>query len=725
MARTAVFFSTKGGVGKTSIALNVAISLSLKKHKVLLLGLDLEAPLDAAKMSNAKVRRAMVDLLPVWEKIKKDPQALRQTFFTAINPYLDFIPAVVSLKTISHLDVKAVRNILGLFRGLDYEFIIIDGGNNLSDILIETFDNANVIFLVVTPDILSLYQTEWVMDTLQTMGFPLAMVKIILNRSDSTGSVSPSEIKMILPVDIFCKIPSDGKVAGLALNRGVPFVLDSPNSRMSIAIDDLSTSLIENESVYISHKQLSELRVKKEDDEKQHKIRDVWSSLGLVEPLKEVEIERSKDIIIAFKRKVHRRLIDEMNLKKLPVEIITMDAEQTKKLKEEAEKIVANIIADAAEGFLSSYEVRKKFIDEIIDEALGFGPLEDLIKDPRITEIMVNNKDQIYIEKNGKLEITSKRFTSDDHVRIVIERILTPLGRRIDESSPYVDARLPDGSRVNAIIPPLSLTGPTLTIRKFAKQRLTVKDLIERFNSLNEDMSKFIEASVKARKNILVSGGTGSGKTTLLNILSEFIPDGERIITIEDSAELKLHHQHWIRLESRPPNIEGRGEITIRDLFRNTLRMRPDRIIVGECRGKEVLDMLQAMNTGHDGSMSTIHANSPHDVLIRLDSMILMSGVELPIRAIREMISSAINLIIHTSRLSDGSRRVVGITEVVGMLDETKVDLHDIFVFKQTGITEDNRIKGYYTPTGYIPTYYNDMKIRGLDISESMFSPHD
>jgi len=370
-------------------------------------------------------------------------------------------------------------------------------------------------------------------------------------------------------------------------------------------------------------------------------------------------------------------------------------------------------------------EVRRKLIKEIIDEALGLGPLEDLIKDPQITEIMVNNKDQIYIERNGKLELTSKRFTSDEQVRVVIERILAPLGRRVDESSPYVDGRLPDGSRVNAIISPLSLTGPTLTIRKFAKQRFTISDLIERFGSITPDMARFLEAAVKSRKNILVSGGTGSGKTTFLNILSEFIPDGERIITIEDSAELKLHHQHWIRLEARPPNIEGKGEVTIRDLFRNTLRMRPDRIIVGEVRGREVLDMLQAMNTGHDGSISTIHANSTHDVLVRLDSMILMSGIELPIRAIREMIASALDLIVHTARLSDGSRKVIQITEVAGMLDETHINLQDIFVFRQTGVDKEGRVKGYFTSLGYIPTFYEEMCARGFTLPREMFIPKE
>ena len=408
--------------------------------------------------------------------------------------------------------------------------------------------------------------------------------------------------------------------------------------------------------------------------------------MGFVEKAPTTDLKEEEDRVITFKKRVHQRLIDELDLKRVAVETFAINAVKAEELRKKAERIISNIISKEAGGFISSLEVRKKVTKEILDEALGFGPLEDLLSDPSVTEIMVNNKDQVYIERLGKIELTSKKFTTNDQVKVVIERILAPLGRRIDESVPYVDARLPDGSRVNAVIPPLSLTGPTLTIRKFSRQRYSMDDLIKKFNSISPEIANFVKAAVKARKNILVSGGTGSGKTTFLNILSSFIPENERIVTIEDSAELKLDQIHWIRLESKPPNIEGRGEVSIRDLFRNCLRMRPDRIVVGESRGKEALDMLQAMNTGHDGSMSTIHANSTQDVLIRLDSMILMSGVELPIRSIREMISSALDLIVHVSRLSDGSRKVVQVTEVVGMLDETHINLKDIFKFKNKSV---------------------------------------
>jgi pilus assembly protein CpaF len=379
-------------------------------------------------------------------------------------------------------------------------------------------------------------------------------------------------------------------------------------------------------------------------------------------------------------------------------------------------------LADETESFVPSFAERQQFIKEMIDEAVGLGPLEDLIADPHITDILVNNKDQIYVERMGKLELTPKKFVSNAQVRQIIERIIAPLGRRIDESVPMVDGRLVDGSRVNAIIPPLSLTGPTLTIRKFGSERFNVDDLV-RIGTLNDVMGEFLRICVLSRKNIIVSGGTGSGKTTVLNILSEFIPDSERIVTIEDAAELKLHHQHWVRLESRPSNIEGKGAITMRDLFRNSMRMRPDRIIIGECRGLEALDMLQAMNTGHDGSMTTLHANSTQDVLSRLDSLILMGGIEIPLRAIREMIASAIDMIVHTARLSDGSRKVIQVSELTGMTDELHIGIQDLFTYKQTGVNSEGKVEGQFVPCGNIPTFYDDITKRGITLSKDIFQP--
>ncbi|MBO8157824.1 MAG: CpaF family protein [Bacillaceae bacterium] len=362
---------------------------------------------------------------------------------------------------------------------------------------------------------------------------------------------------------------------------------------------------------------------------------------------------------------------------------------------------------------------RKKVVDELINDLTGFGPINPLLMDEEITEVMVNGPRQVYCERNGKIELTNIEFRDDEHVMNIIEKIVSPIGRRIDESSPMVDARLPDGSRVNAIIPPLSLNGPTLTIRKFSKDPFTIHDLIN-FGTLTEEMSTFLEACVKARLNIFVSGGTGSGKTTTLNVLSNFIPNDERIITIEDAAELQLGQDHVVSLESRPPNIEGNGEIAIRDLVRNSLRMRPDRIIIGEVRGAEALDMLQAMNTGHDGSLATGHSNSPRDMISRLETMVLLAGVELPIKAIREQIAGAIDLIIQQSRLKDGTRKIVKVTEVQGLEGDVIV-LQDIFTFKQEGVDTEGNILGRLVPTGVRPKFYERLESSGLHIPASVF----
>jgi len=385
-------------------------------------------------------------------------------------------------------------------------------------------------------------------------------------------------------------------------------------------------------------------------------------------------------------------------------------------------KAVGEMIDEIIKGMVATLPAEvsaEQLAKEVLDEAVGLGPLEELLADESVTEIMVNKYDDIYLERSGKLSKSDITFSSDNAVMSAIERIVSPLGRRIDESSPMVDARLKDGSRVNAIIPPLALRGPCITIRKFSKSKLTDKDYIK-FGALNANMVSFLQVAVKQRKNIIISGGTGSGKTTLLNILSNFIPSTERIITVEDAAELQLSQPHLVSLESRPPNLEGKGAIPIRDLVKNCLRMRPDRIVVGECRGGEALDMLQAMNTGHDGSLTTAHANTPRDLISRLEVMVMMAGMDLPAVAIREMVASAVDVIVQQSRFSDGSRKITAITEITGV-EQGRVQMQDIYVYKQHGLDAELKVQGDYLATGRIPEFYEELRNQGVQLAMDIF----
>jgi pilus assembly protein CpaF len=394
----------------------------------------------------------------------------------------------------------------------------------------------------------------------------------------------------------------------------------------------------------------------------------------------------------------------------------TMDVSQTAEVRRTIEELFENILAQ--ENIVLSRPERRRLFEQIVAEILGLGPIEPLLSDSSITEIMVNGAKQIYIERGGKIFREPASFESDDHLMRIIDRIVAPLGRRIDESSPYVDARLPDGSRVNAVIPPISLVGPVLTIRKFATDPITVNQLIE-WGTITAESTEFLKACVISRINVMISGGTGSGKTTLLNILSQYIPGDERIVTIENAAELQLRQEHVVTLESRPPNIEGRGEVTIQNLVVNSLRMRPDRIIVGEIRAEEALDMLQAMNTGHEGSMTTAHSNSPRDTLSRIETMTLMAGMDLPVRAIREQIASALELVVHLERMRDGTRKVTHIAEIQGMEGDV-ITMTDIFVFEQTGF-EDGRVIGRLRPTGLRPKFIDKIEASGVQLPAAIF----
>lgn len=715
--KTITVFSNKGGVGKTFVTVNLATSLALAGKRVLLVDLDFGAGHDMARMLNLAPRRAIVDII---SKLKKgDQQNIIQRNVAIHSSGIHFLPVVNNTRQIGHITPENIKPFLKM-AATEYDFILIDAGKSFSETLITVLDYSNLILLVATPDILAVYQLKWCLEVLQSLQFPLKMVKLILNRSESRGSVAWQEIRSALTVEIFGHIPSDGRLVGMALNRGVPCVMDSPKSKVTEAFSQM-TILLKKESSYVEAAEVERVR----STEGISQPAEFWQKFGIsqrtVSSTAGGKYVTEEDEIISLKKKIHEKLVERLNLDGITTESLS-DTTAIIKVKKSAEEVVGNLLLEEAGSIIASNEERRIMVQDIVNEALGLGPLEEFLADAEITDIMVNSKDKIYVEKNGKLILTNKKFVSDDKMRAIIDRIIAPLGRRIDESMPMVDARLPDGSRINAIIPPLSLEGPMITIRKFGSERLQIKDLLEKYHSLSQPMADFLNACVIGRRNIIVSGGTGAGKTTLLNVISEFIPDNERILTIEDAAELKLKKSHWGRLESRPTNVEGKGAVTIRDLFVNSLRMRPDRIVIGECRGAEVLDMLQAMNTGHDGSLTTLHANSTRDVLTRMHSMILLSGLELPVRAINEMIASAIDIIVHIARFSDGTRKITGITETVGLSKDFQLQLEDVFVFKQTGIDENGVVQGEFKATGYIPRCFDEFATRGLALDKKTFS---
>ena len=427
------------------------------------------------------------------------------------------------------------------------------------------------------------------------------------------------------------------------------------------------------------------------------------SAPGMGQRDREAEFEK-------LKQRIHSKLVDKLDLShvgELEGDVLRREI-----------RLVVEHLCDTEDTFLNRQE-RDRLIDEVLDETFGLGPLEMLLKDPAISEIMINGPKKVYVESSGKLELSSVQFRDDKHLMQIIDRIVSKVGRRVDEVCPMVDARLPDGSRVNAIIPPLALDGPSVTIRRFGSNPLKLEDLLK-FKSMTPEMVMLLEGAMKAKLNIIISGGTGSGKTTLLNTLSSFISNTDRIVTIEDAAELQLQQDHIVRLETRPPNIEGKGKISATDLVRNCLRMRPDRVIIGECRGPETLDMLQAMNTGHEGSLTTCHANTPRDAIARLETMIMMAGFEMPVRAMRTQISSAVDLIVQVNRLSGGPRKVTAITEILGMEQDTIV-MQDIFKFVQDGVDENGRARGRFISTGIRPTFVPRLESNGVRLPASCF----
>jgi septum site-determining protein MinD len=528
--------------------------------------------------------------------------------------------------------------------------------------------------------------------------------------------VAPATIQKNLGKAVYAAIPEDGASHAAALTSGKPLLLAAPSAPTTRALHELVRKMQQTQLLQKLSSLKKPSRAALAASQKPTAGTAAAKEKEQAGPRIPGQVEQAVDPWSALKLRVHKELVEKIDFKKEG-----NNQAAAKALREKCRAAVVEILNNEDTASVApTRDDLQQLVKEILDEALGFGPLEDLLADDLVTEIMVNAANQIYIEKAGKPQLAKTVFSSNQQLMNVIERIVMPLGRRIDEKSPYVDARLPDGSRVHAIIPPLAIRGPTLTIRKFPKRRITWQDLVG-FGSFTNEISDFLRLCVESRLNIIVAGGTGSGKTTLLNTLSNFIPSTERIITVEDSAELQLGQEHVVRLETRPPNIEGEGEVTIRDLVKQTLRMRPDRIIVGECRAGEALDMLQAMNTGHDGSLTTIHANTPRDCIARLETLVMMAGMNLPVKAIREQVASAVHLIVQQTRLSDGSRKVTYITEVVGIQGDT-VSLQDVFLFKQEGLDKRRKVQGRFVATGFIPKFVEQIEAKGLKIPRSLFT---
>jgi len=678
-------YSSKGGVGKSFIAVNLSVDIYLEsKKKVVLIDFGQPFSMDVARLLNITSVKRMESIL---SSAKELSPSMIKTFVTPHASGISVLALTSGQNSLSGdtFDPSRIGAVLTKLQ-MSYDFIIADIGMKYSPVVEKIFDLSTLILIPVVPDYLSVQQTRSDLSLLRTKNFSQEMIKLVANMTGKTDYISQQLLEKQLERKVVVSIPYDSDSISKLAEGTYPS--DFPRHDVTKALDKLAFQIIHD-----SHPSGEAVAGMNGQEAEQESLPDMDS----------------------FKILIHEKLLESIDFKQLDTEVDN-SPEKMEELRNKITKKVTEIID--SETSIKSRQIRDQILKEVLQEALGLGPIEDLLADSSVSEIMVNRWDRVYVERNGKLERSDKKFLSEQHLMNTIGRIVAPIGRKIDISTPMVDARLKDGSRVNAIIPPLSIAGAALTIRKFFDDRIGVEELVN-FGTLNRQISGFLEAAVNARLNIMISGGTGSGKTTLLNMLSAFISPDERIITIEDSAELKLQQPHVITLESRPPNIEGKGEVVIRDLVKNTLRMRPDRIVVGECRGAESLDMLQAMNTGHDGSLTTIHANSTREALSRLETLVMYAGFELPTRAIKEQITGAIDIMIQIKRFKDGSRKIVQISEITGM-EKDVITMGDIFIYKQAG-EEDSKVSGGFVSTGYIPKCLERFKERGIEIPREIF----
>ncbi len=684
----------KGGVGKSVAAANLACALLMElKQSVLLIDCDSRTIGDQNVLLGLKPNKTIKEICQATAGIT--PQTLNQ--FVAIHPSgLHYVGAVRGPE--ERLDVQPdsfVKQLENFSR--IYKYIVIDLGNEMTPLQMAILQEATCGLIVTTPDVLVVTQTQRLINDLLSATLPRDMFQLLINKANQPGA-SPQAIQNQLQLQVIAMAPQDEASALTSLQRFQPFVLANPRLPLSSAYFDCVRKL--TGGILQRLKTLS-----KPKPAPTASMAPATSSASNLDPR------------TVLKLRVHTDLIRTADLNKLLAET-RGDESKEKDLRDKTKRLITELVDKESPDM--ARDERSRVIKEVLEESLGLGPLEDLLADPDCSEIMVNGAKKIFIEKNGKVQLSAVTFTSNDHLRRIIERIVSPLGRQINNASPYVDARLKDGSRVNAVIEPLSIDGPALTIRKFKKGGIDPNRYVE-WGSMTKHMIEFLRICVENGLNVVVSGGTGSGKTTLLNMLSTFIPANERIITVEDAAELQLQQEHVVRLETRPPSMEGSNAVTIRDLIKNSLRMRPDRIIVGECRDGAALDMLQAMNTGHDGSMTTTHANSARECVARIETLCMMAGMDLPVRAIREQVSKAVHLIVQISRLSDGTRKIMGITEVSGLQGDV-VNLNEIFYFKETGFDKNRRITGQFLWRGTIPTFIEKLNAKGVNVPREIFS---